>query len=151
MTTVQKIQAATYAISKRLKGYHLLKNPSGTNPLEVSMIKTSKEVNKIGDVVNIYSRTKKTFGQGDTREAYRSLIVERHYDAKNHRYMDEKSRGFEFNIPYQQALYEKMNTNAVTNRPKLRKSEYVELVCRHSVEPDKQNFFSVLFQNLNNK
>ena len=39
MITFPKIKAASYAIGKRLQGYHLLKNPNGTPQTEVNMIK----------------------------------------------------------------------------------------------------------------
>ena len=41
MLAISKIRTAGYAIGKRLQGYRLLKNPVGTSPTEVNMLKES--------------------------------------------------------------------------------------------------------------
>ena len=39
---IQKLKLAAYAMGKRLQGYHLLRNPKTSSPLELTMLRTEK-------------------------------------------------------------------------------------------------------------
>ena len=56
----------TYAITKRLQGYHLLKNPKGTSAYEVNMIKNSENIGYNLDRFSSYTRISKNFTTGQT-------------------------------------------------------------------------------------
>ena len=61
MTIIKKFEAATYATLKHIQGYQLLRNPKGTNPYEVNMIKYRKCLTPDSDEVFFYKRINKSF------------------------------------------------------------------------------------------
>lgn len=81
MITFPKIKAASYAIGKRLQGYHLLQNPSGTPQTEVNMIKESfyGTTSYWDDVFHI-TRLKRTFAEGGNHTEKRSLMSTHYMD-----------------------------------------------------------------------
>ena len=40
---IQKLKLAAYAMGKRLQGYHLLRNPKTSSPLELTMLRTENK------------------------------------------------------------------------------------------------------------
>ena len=84
MATVQKIHASLYAIAKRIQGYHLLKNPKGTSPTEVNMIKEDWYgfTRRWDDVFHI-TRIKKTFSKDGNHEEKRFLFSTHYMDVDN--------------------------------------------------------------------
>ena len=79
MITFPKIKAASYAIGKRLQGYHLLKNPSGTPQTEVNMIKENfYGITAQWDDVFHINRLKKNFLQ-DGNHAEKRFLMSTHY------------------------------------------------------------------------
>ena len=79
MITFPKIKAASYAIGKRLQGYHLLKNPSGTSQTEVNMIKENfyGTTAQWDDVFHI-TRLKKNFSS-DGSHTEKRFLMSTHY------------------------------------------------------------------------
>lgn len=61
MTLVKKIATTAYATIKRLQGYQLLRNPSGSNPYQVNMIKYKRKLTPELDEVFYYTRVNRTF------------------------------------------------------------------------------------------
>ena len=79
MITFPKIKAASYAISKRLQGYHLLKNLKGTPQTEVNMIKENfyGTTSYWDDVFHI-TRLKRNFAKGESY-AEKRFLMSTHY------------------------------------------------------------------------
>ena len=79
MITFPKIKAASYAIGKRLQGYHLLQNPSGTSQTEVNMIKENfyGTTSQWDDVFHI-TRLKKNFSS-DGSHTEKRFLMSTHY------------------------------------------------------------------------
>ncbi len=76
---IQKLKLATYAIGKRLQGYHLLRNPKTSYPLELTMIRrTNKNVNYNGDIVTWYDRVSQDFSN-DAKPVKETLITKYFY------------------------------------------------------------------------
>ena len=78
MAAIQKIQASLYAIGKRFRGYHLLKNPKNTLCVEVNMIKEWYGVSEHWDDMFHLTRIKKTFSEDGNHEEKR-LLMSTHY------------------------------------------------------------------------
>lgn len=79
MISFPKIKAASYAITKRLHGYHLLKNPAGTPQTEVNMIKESHyEITKHWDDIFQTKRIKKVFSDDGT-STEKKFLMSKHY------------------------------------------------------------------------
>ena len=79
MITFPKIKAASYAIGKRIQGYHLLQNPSGTPQTEINMIKENfyGTTAQWDDVFHI-TRLKKNFSS-DGSHTEKSFLMSTHY------------------------------------------------------------------------
>ena len=79
MITFPKIKAASYAIGKRLQGYHLLQNPSGTPQTEINMIKENfyGTTAQWDDVFHI-TRLKKNFSN-DGSHTEKRFLMSTHY------------------------------------------------------------------------
>ncbi len=75
---IQKLKLATYAIGKRLQGYHLLKNPKSSSPLKLTMIRPEKQVHYNGDVVSWFDRVQADFGK-KTKNVEEILITKHYY------------------------------------------------------------------------
>ena len=80
MAAIQKIQASLYAIGKRLQGYHLLKNPTGTSQTEVNMIKEWYGLTVHLDDMFHIERIKKTFSPYGNHEENKVLISKHYMD-----------------------------------------------------------------------
>ena len=80
MATIQKIQASLYAMGKRLQGYHLLKNPAGSSPTEVNMIKEWYGTTENWDDMFHITRIKKTFSKDGNRKEKRFLMSTHYMD-----------------------------------------------------------------------
>ena len=79
MITFPKIKATGYAIGKRLQGYHLLKNPSGTPQTEVNLIKENfYGTTSCWDDMFHITRLKKTFST-DGSHTERKFLMSTHY------------------------------------------------------------------------
>ena len=63
--TPDKLKAASFAISKRLQGYHLLKNSKDAPANQVNMIKVKHSINEFFDDKFIYERVSRTFENGE--------------------------------------------------------------------------------------
>lgn len=78
MITFPKIKAVSYAIGKRLQGYHLLQNPKGAPQTEVNMMKNSYAVSFLWDDMFETTRIKKTFtDSGSTKQ--KKYMYSTHY------------------------------------------------------------------------
>ena len=80
MATVQKIQASLYAIGKRMQGYHLLKNPAGSSPTEVNMIKEWYGTTEHWDDMFHITHIKKTFSKNGNHKEKRFLMSTHYMD-----------------------------------------------------------------------
>jgi hypothetical protein len=81
MITFPKIKAASYAIGKRLQGYHLLQNPSGTPQTEVNMVKENfYGTTSLWDDVFHITRLKRTFSKGENYTEERFLMSTHYMD-----------------------------------------------------------------------
>lgn len=78
MITVSHIRAASYAIGKRLQGYHLLENPKGVSQTEVNMIKDKYHWTSYGDDFFETMRIKKIFSK-DGNHTVKKLLMSTHY------------------------------------------------------------------------
>lgn len=75
MITFPKIKVASYAIGKRLQGYHLLQNPAGTSQIEVNMVKENYYgITRYWDDIFYITRIKRTFAQGKSHIEKRFLM-----------------------------------------------------------------------------
>ena len=81
MITFLKIKSASYAIGKKLQGYRLLKNPSGTPQTEVNMIKENfyGTTAQWDDVFHI-TKLKKTFSNNESHTEKRFLMSTHYMD-----------------------------------------------------------------------
>ena len=81
MITFPKIKVASYAIGKRLQGYHLLKNPSRSPQTEVNMIKENfyGTTAQWDDVFHI-TRLKKNFSSEGSHTEKRFLMSTHYMD-----------------------------------------------------------------------
>ena len=70
---LKNIKIYTYAITKRLQGYQLLKNPKGTSAYEVNMIKNSENIGYNLDRFSSYTRISKNFTTGQTVKKHLSI------------------------------------------------------------------------------
>ncbi len=75
---IQKLKLATFAIGKRLQGFHLLKNPKTASPLELTMLKSERLVHLNGDIVTWHERISKDF-EKNTRLIKETLITKNYY------------------------------------------------------------------------
>ena len=75
MITFPKIKAASFAITKRLQGYHLLQNPAGAPKTEVNMIKENfYGTTSVWDDVFHITKLKKTFSKDGSHTEKRFLM-----------------------------------------------------------------------------
>ena len=74
---VKKIQVCAYAIGKRIQGYHLLKNPKGTSPYQVNMIKSWEGISYELDTFSIYDRVSKDFSADKSKTIKQHLHSEK--------------------------------------------------------------------------
>lgn len=81
MITFPKIKAASYAICKRLQGYHLLQNPACTPQTEVNMIKENFHgtTSHWDDIFHI-TRLKRNFAESDNHTEKRFLMSTHYMD-----------------------------------------------------------------------
>jgi len=83
MITFPKIKAASWAICKRLQGYHLLQNPAGTSQTEVNMIKENfYGTTAYWDDIFHITRLKKTFANNGSHTEKRFLMSTHYMDVK---------------------------------------------------------------------
>ena len=68
-----KVKATTFAIGKRLQGYHLLKNPKGVPATQVNMIKVTHSFSNYYDDIFNYQRISDTFINGKQKHEYKVL------------------------------------------------------------------------------
>ena len=83
MTSIKKIATITYATIKHLQGYKLLKNPKGTNPCEVNMIKYRRNLTPECDEVFFYTRINRTIGSSFLKSNNKHIISTRIFDTDN--------------------------------------------------------------------
>ena len=83
MAAIHKIQASLFAIGKRLQGYHLLKNPSGTPQTEVNMVKEWYGTTEHWDDMFHITRIKKTFSASGNHKEEKFLMSTHYMDVKN--------------------------------------------------------------------
>ena len=83
MTSIKKIATITYATIKHLQGYKLLKNPKGTNPCEVNMIKYRRGLTPECDEVFSYTRISRTIGPSFLKSNNKHMISTRIFDTDN--------------------------------------------------------------------
>lgn len=70
---LKRVQVCTYSVLKRLQGYHLLKNPKGSSPYVVNMIKNTELISYDLDRFSSYTRISKDFSTGHTTRKYLSV------------------------------------------------------------------------------
>lgn len=81
---IEKLNTSLYAIKKHLHGYELLKNPKGTSPDEVNMIKTSYRITELYcDDCYTYTRLQRKKVNGKVIEIKKHLDVTRFMDTEN--------------------------------------------------------------------
>lgn len=167
----------SYAVSKRLQGYHLLRNPKGSSPLQLSMIKHEKEVNLYGDIVDNYRRLSKDFKnsnpikkerlkclrysqkeQFDTFKSYQIEEIRTVYKGTNPEAVNifNKRKLVELNklLDLQDDLFESMLNSYYKNSTFSRFNRHVNRfggkVSNLDNRPANPNFFKVLISNLKN-
>ena len=91
MTLVQKIATTTYATIKRLQGYQLLKNPKGSSPYQVNMIKCRRGLTPELDEVFFYSRINKTFEGLYPRSKNKKLVSTHIFDAEKEQISNKRN------------------------------------------------------------
>ena len=159
MITFPKIKAASYAIAKRLQGYHLLKNPKGIPQTEVNMIKTLHDgINKAGLRTTIISRIIRTSDDlGNTNIETRSLHSHRIYNFENNKFGKAVNQElFIFNDSFK--TY-KQNIYSFYELSKLKEHSMQEMgglqkqmrEFNKKIKIKRPNFFKVLYQNLKGK
>ena len=82
MITFPKVKAAGYAITKRLQGYHLLKNPKGTPQTEVNMVKEWYGISGQWDDVFHIDRIKKVYTEQGSEKETKLLMATHFLDGK---------------------------------------------------------------------
>lgn len=99
MITFPKIKAASYAIGKRLQGYHLLKNPKGTHQTEVNMIKESfyGTTSHWDDIFHI-TRLKRTFAKGESHTEKRFLMSTHYMDVDTMRMTKPRKKDIHYYV-----------------------------------------------------
>ncbi len=75
---IQKLKLAAYAMGKKLQGYHLLRNPKTSSPLELTMLRTEKSVHTNGDIVTWHDRISRDF-EKKTKPVKETLITKHYY------------------------------------------------------------------------
>ena len=83
MVDIKKINLITYASLKHLQGYKILKNPNGTNPYELNMIKYRHELTADCDEVFLYRRIHKTFNGIIPKSSNKTLLSKHIFDTIN--------------------------------------------------------------------
>lgn len=91
MTTIKKIATTAYAAIKHLQGYKLLKNPKGTNPYEVNMIKYHRGLTKDCDEVFYYTRIGRTIGSSFLSSKNKHLISTHIFDTDKLKMSNKKN------------------------------------------------------------
>ena len=181
---IKKVQVAAFAVKNRLLGYHLLKNPKGSSPYQVKMIKTWSGITYDLDRFDHYHTKSRDFSKPDEKTAKETLLVSRYMFWKNKNeknikkeiiYNKTNSKG-EFTaknkMPVSYEELENRDTKYI-NKTRTTKKETIllppyftfdiakeESVASKQIDNffEKQNkqkesnsFWTVLFQNLNNK
>ena len=98
MVAIQKIQASLYAIGKRLQGYHLLKNPSGTPQTEVNMVKEWYGINKHWDDMFHITRIKKTFSKEGNHKEKHFLMSTHYMDVKKKEMTNPRKKDMSYSL-----------------------------------------------------
>ena len=98
MAAIQKIQASLYAIGKRLQGYHLLKNPSGTPQTEVNMLKEWYGVSEHWDDMFHITRIKKTFSANGNYKEKRFLMSTHYMDIKTMKMTNPRKKDMNYSF-----------------------------------------------------
>ncbi len=99
MITFPKIKAASYAIGKRLQGYHLLKNPSGTFQTEVNLIKENfYGTTSCWDDVFHITRLKKTFSTEGSNTEKRFLMSTHFMDVNTMQMTKPRKKDINYSI-----------------------------------------------------
>ena len=160
MITFPKIKAASYAIGKRLQGYHLLQNPSGTPQTEVNMVKTIHDrINKAGLRITITDRITQTFDDlGNTTFEKRNVLAYRIYDFNNKNFSKAENISVWIRNNKKSKVYERNNYTCSKLDNMLDHSiETMNGIQKQIQEFNKKikikrpNFFKVLYQNLRGK
>lgn len=99
MITFPKIKAASFAIGKRLQGYHLLQNPSGTPQTEVNMVKENfyGTTSNWDDIFHI-TRLKRTFAQGENHTEKRFLMSTHYMDIDTMRMTKPRKKDIYYSV-----------------------------------------------------
>ena len=98
MVAIQKIQASLYAMGKRLQGYHLLKNPTGTSTTEVNMIKEWYGITEHWDDMFHITRIKKTFSKDGSHKEKRFLMSTHYMDVDTMKLTKPRKKDITFSI-----------------------------------------------------
>ena len=91
MVDVKKINLIAYAGLKHLQGYKILKNPNGTNPYELNMIKYKHGLTVDCDEVFLYKRINKTFNSFIPKSSNKTLISKRVFDTASNKPSKKKN------------------------------------------------------------
>lgn len=75
---IKKVQVATFAIRNRLLGYQLLKNPKGSSPYQVKMMKKWSGISPELDRFDHYHTKSRDFSRPDEKTAKETLLVNRY-------------------------------------------------------------------------
>ena len=90
--TREMLSTVAYTLGKRVQGYTLLKNPKGSNPNDVSMIKTSFGTHfKYLDDIFVYKKLQRQKVNDSYAETERTLVSTHYMDTKTKKITNKKS------------------------------------------------------------
>jgi len=143
MTLIQKIAATTYATIKRLQGYQLLRNPRGSNPYNVNMIKYKRGITPDMDEVFFYDRIERTFDRSFLLSNNKHLISTHIFDSENLK-MSNKKNIFVYGGGIQGFIRnrEDVAENVLRKRKRLSFKTRCEIADNLDLKEEKRNFFA---------
>ena len=99
MITFPKVRAVSYAISKRLQGYHLLQNPKGTPQTEVNMVKENfYGTTSCWDDIFHITRLKKTFSKDGNHTEKRFLMSTHYMDVNSMKMTKPRKKDINYSV-----------------------------------------------------
>ena len=75
---IKKIQVVSFAIRNKMLGYQLLKNPKGSSPYQIKMIKTRNLISPELDRYDQYFTKSRDFSKPKSKTEKQTLLVERY-------------------------------------------------------------------------
>ena len=151
MITFPKIKAASWAIGKRLQGYHLLKNPAGTPQTEVNMIKeTFYGITVNWDDVFHFQRIKKVYTENGSENEIKSLVAMHFSNAKKTQMTKPRKKDISYSVRKNGNFVKLAERNDLA-WDQVDKRTVLKLPYKIPNSQNRPNFFKILYQNLTNK